>query len=95
MDPQNPDFHGHTDPVEKLKLDIRAVLHDVTNPLGVVRMATYYLQTANPDDAKRAHYYGLLAHSLDRIDAQLKRLRDLLVSGSGAPPPAPPDPYED
>ena len=84
MDSHIPGFPQDPDPVEQLKLDIRAVLHDVTNPLGVVRMATYYLQTANPDDAKRTHYYALIAQSLDRIDGQLKRLRDLLVLSSGA-----------
>jgi len=95
MDPHFPGIPGRPDPVEQLKLDLRAVLHEVTNPLGVVRMATYYLQTAHPDDAKRAHYYGLIAQSLDRIDTQLKRLRNLLVSSSGPEPPRPEplDPY--
>jgi nitrogen-specific signal transduction histidine kinase len=97
MDSHIPGLPQASDPVNQLKLDIRAVLHEVTNPLGVVRMATYYLQTANPDDAKRTHYYALIAQSLDRIDGQLKRLRDLLVlsSGAGNPRPDPPDPYEE
>ena len=67
----------------ELPREIGAIMHDIANPLGVVRMATYYLQTATPDEAKRNYYYRLITQSLDRIDDHLKRLRGFVVPVGG------------
>ena len=56
---------------------VREIAHDISGPLGVLRMAAYFLQTAKPDEAKREHYYALIVDTVERIEGVLKRLRDL------------------
>jgi nitrogen-specific signal transduction histidine kinase len=63
--------------VTNLKVGIREVAHEINNPLGVLRMAAYLMETTNPDEAKRKHYINLINTSIDRIEIGLKRLRAL------------------
>lgn len=63
--------------LENMKSGIREITHDMSSPLGVLRMATYYLQTAKPDEAKREHYYRLISDTLDKVEGGLKKLRNL------------------
>jgi nitrogen-specific signal transduction histidine kinase len=87
---------GPSAPEETLSLmrrDIRMLTHDISSPLGVLRMAVYYLQTGNPDAEKRAHYYTLIAQSIDKVDGYLKSLRRLAVGeGESHSPPEPTSP---
>lgn len=73
-----------------LKAGIREVAHEINNPLGVLRMAAYLLESTKPDEAKLKHYVELINTSIDRIEGGLKRLRALREN----PPDgtAPPDP---
>lgn len=69
----------------ELKQGIREITHDISNPLGVLRMAAYYLQHGNPDKAKQDHYCTVIAETVERVEAGLNRLRSLSdLSGSGA-----------
>jgi nitrogen-specific signal transduction histidine kinase len=61
--------------VENLRSGIREVAHEINNPLGVVRMAAYFLESTNPDEEKTAHYFKVINDSLDKIEASLRRLR--------------------
>lgn len=63
--------------VDRLKASMRTIAHDLSNPLGVLRMAAYYLQTAHPDNQKRDHYYNIIHDSVTRVEDGLKRLRTL------------------
>ena len=63
--------------LDRLKLSMRKIAHDMSNPLGVLRMAAYYLQTANPESHKRDHYYKIINDSVTRVEDNLKRLRAL------------------
>ena len=63
--------------LERLKVNMRKIAHDMSNPLGVLRMAAYYLQTANPESQKREHYYKIINDSVTRVEDDLKRLRAL------------------
>jgi len=60
---------------EGLHGSLRQIAHDMSNPLGILRMALYFLQTMNPDEAKRQEYYGTLGQSIDRIEKDIQRLR--------------------
>ncbi len=71
----------------RIKHGIREIAHEINNPLGVLRMAAYLMETTSVDEAKRKHYVGLINSSLDRIEAGLKRLRALREN----PPPVLPD----
>ncbi len=63
--------------VTNMKSGIREIAHEINNPLGVLRMAAYLLETTTPDQEKRLHYVNLINTSIDRIEAGLKRLRAL------------------
>ncbi len=73
-----------------LKAGIREIAHEINNPLGVLRMAAYLMETSNPDEAKRKHYLNLMNTSIERIDTGLKRLRTLRENPSEYKPPSPP-----
>ncbi len=75
--------------VANLKAGIREVAHEINNPLGVMRMAVYMMQTHKGDQAKQEHYIELLNVSIERVEAGLKRLRALRENPSGTPPDAP------
>jgi nitrogen-specific signal transduction histidine kinase len=69
----------------QLKQGIREIAHDISNPLGVLRMAAYYLQHGNPDKDKQDHYYTVIAETVERVEAGLTRLRSLSEhEGAGA-----------
>ena len=61
----------------QLKKGIREITHDISNPLGVLRMAAYYLQHGNPDKDKQDHYYSVIAETVERVEASLNKLRSL------------------
>ena len=74
--------------IANFKAGIRVIAHEINNPLGVLRMAAYLMETTNPDETKRQHYIGLLNTSIDKIEAGLKQLRalrenpSLVITGS-------------
>ena len=78
IDPEElPDAEELRAQVDNLRAGIREIAHDISNPLGVLRMAAYYLQTAQPEKEKREHYYQLINQTVDRVEQGLKRLRAL------------------
>jgi nitrogen-specific signal transduction histidine kinase len=75
------------DELAALRAGIRRITHDISNPLGILRMASYALQ-ATPDDAdKRAHYLSVIAKSIERVEGGLKEMRTL-ATGHPVEPPA-------
>lgn len=70
-----------TDPREKqiadLHAGIRQISHDLSNPLGVLRMAVYFLQSTKADGEKREQYLTMMNETIDRVEQQLNRLRAL------------------
>jgi len=65
---------------ETLKLSIRQIAHDLSNPLGTLRMAIYFLETANPDEKRRVEYYAMITRNIDRIESLIQDLRVLVGS---------------
>ncbi len=63
--------------VENLRSGIREVTHEINNPLGVIRMAMYFLQTTEPTREKREHYFKVIDEGLEKIDGSLRRLKAL------------------
>jgi nitrogen-specific signal transduction histidine kinase len=72
--------------LQSLKASIRTIVHDVSNPLGVLRMTAYYLQNGAPDREKQDHYFTVIGETVERIASGLTVLRDL----SDGPFPDPP-----
>lgn len=66
--------------IEKLKKEIRMIAHDISNPLGILRMAIYYLETAKPLEEKRMQYFSMMGQNIDKMEGLIKRLR--VVGGS-------------
>ena len=63
--------------IETLRAGIREVTHGLNNPLGVIRMAAYFLENSETDDEKRAHYFKVINESLDKVEENLKQLKAL------------------
>jgi signal transduction histidine kinase len=78
--------------VEGIRAGIREVSHDLSNRVGVLRMAVYYLQATEPEQEKRAQYYKMMNESLDKAETGLRRLRSLVdLSPIGEIPRPPTD----
>ncbi len=82
--------------IEGIRGGIREISHDLSNRIGVLRMAVYYLQATEPDQEKRAQYYKMMNDSLDKAETGLKRLRSLVdlapIGASGGPERSEPSP---
>lgn len=63
--------------LDNLKNGIREISHEINNPVGVVRMASYFLESTNPDNEKRAHYIKVINDSLDKIESCIRKLKVL------------------
>jgi len=63
--------------IESLRAGIREFSHEINNPLGIIRMALYFLQTTDPTGEKREHYFKVIDEGLERIDESLLRLKAL------------------
>jgi nitrogen-specific signal transduction histidine kinase len=70
--------------IDRLRAGIREIAHDISNPLGVLRMAAYYLQTAHPDNEKRDQYYKIIGDTVGRVEDGLRKLRTLGDSSAGS-----------
>lgn len=76
---QNANDAGPSTPMEDMRTEMRQICHDLSNPIGILRMAVYFLQSARADEEKRAHYYSIMNEALDKMEGHLKRLRALAV----------------
>ena len=63
--------------IEETRKSLRKITHDLSNPLGIVRMAVYFMQTVKPDEEKRNEYLATVNEAIDRLDDHVKSLRDL------------------
>jgi len=85
MTPQEDDLRRQ---LQRLKAGIRTVIHDVSNPLGVLRMAAYYLQSGSPDRERQEHYLTVIGETVEKIAARLTALRDMGDEPLSDPPPS-------
>ena len=61
--------------LDNLRGAIREIAHEINNPLGVLRMATYFLESADSGPEKKAEYFKVISESIDKIEENLNRLR--------------------
>jgi signal transduction histidine kinase len=66
-------------PEDELRGQLRQVCHDLSNPIGVLRMAVYFLQSSKGDEEKRTRYLTIMNESLDKMDFHLRRMRALAL----------------
>lgn len=71
-DPENLEVQ-----LNALRTGIRQIAHDISGPLGVLRMVAYYLQANQPDQEKREHYFQVIGTNVDKVEVHLERLRAL------------------
>lgn len=64
--------------LEALRKGIRRISHEISNPLGVLRMSTYFLESTSPTPEKRLQYFKAINDSLTKIEATLHEVRFLL-----------------
>lgn len=72
---------------EATRQELRKLAHDISNPVGILRMAVYYLETARPDAEKCNQYYMMMNQNIDKIEGLIKQLRNLAASPSMQGPP--------
>jgi nitrogen-specific signal transduction histidine kinase len=72
-DHPSPDAHQ----IEAIRLGIRTITHELSSPLGVLRMTAHYLRTQDVPKEKRDHYLQLLNDTVDRLEDGLHRMRAL------------------
>ncbi len=63
--------------LEAIRLGIRTISHELSSPLGVLRMTVHYLRTQDVPPEKRDHYLTLLNDTVDRLEDGLHRMRAL------------------
>jgi len=63
--------------LQNLKAGIRTIVHDIGNPLGVIRMTAFYLQKEVHEREKQEQYLTMITVNIEKIAAGLTRLRDL------------------
>ncbi len=73
--------------LEEMKQKLRKIAHDMSNPVGILRMAVYYLETAKPDAEKTLQYYTMMNQNIDKIEALIRQLRVIAGSPSAQGPP--------
>ena len=61
--------------LETLRSELRQIAHDISTPLGVVRLVAHYLKGKPDDNAEREHYYQVITQSVAKIEANLDKLR--------------------
>ena len=66
-----------TQQIEAIRLGIRTITHELSSPLGVLRMTAHYLRTQSVSPEKRDHYLQLLNDTVDRLEDGLHRMRAL------------------
>ncbi len=63
--------------LEAIRLGIRTITHELSSPLGVLRMTVHYLRTQDMPPEKREHYLNLLNDTVGRLEDGLHRMRAL------------------
>lgn len=63
--------------LERIDSGIREIAHDISSPLGVLRMAVFYLQSPAADETRRAEYFQLMSDTIEKVEVCLRRLRAL------------------
>jgi signal transduction histidine kinase len=66
--------------LQHLKSSLREITHELNNPLGVIRMAAYFLEHNEADAEKREQYFKIINESLDKAEEVLTKLRALRES---------------
>lgn len=81
--PHNPD----SNPLESLRSGIGRITHDMSTPLGIVRMALYALKSTDPDPARQARYVDIMSENLERVEEGLRKIRTTIHGDAGSPAP--------
>jgi len=81
--------------LQDLKEGIRTAVHDIGNPLGVIRMTAFYLQKGVPENEKQVLYLKMISDNIEKIAAGLNVLRDMSDDSPRGAPPLTDDPGGD
>lgn len=62
------------DRLSAIKRSLSSLMHDLNNPLSVIRLAVYHLENSKPSKTRRDLYYSLMIENVERIEEKLKEL---------------------
>lgn len=60
--------------VRNINKSLANLMHDINNPLSVVRLAVYHLEKTDVPADKKETFFRLLVNNLDKLDIHLKEL---------------------
>jgi len=63
--------------LQQFKSSLKEITHELNNPLGVIRMAAYFLEHNEADQEKKIQYFKIINESLDKAEVVVKKLRAL------------------
>ncbi len=73
--------------LQNLKAGIRDIVHDIGNPLGVIRMTAFCLQKGVAEREKQVQYLTMIMENIEKIAAGLTLLRDMGDDTARCAPP--------
>ncbi len=57
--------------------NISMLIHDITNPMSVIRLALYHINNPNISNERKDVFLKLLVDNIERLDMQIKELRTI------------------
>jgi len=61
--------------LQSVNESLKTLMHDINNPLSVIRLALYQLGNPNLPKLKRERFFKLLAVNVEKVDFYIKELR--------------------
>ncbi len=87
------DFDLLSSRLASLAEQLATLTHDINNPLSIVRLAVYHLQTYDAPAERREMLLKLVTENIDKVQSRLDELRvirrTLPVNGDATPAPSP------
>ncbi len=62
------------DRLSAIKRSLSTLMHDLNNPLSVIRLAVYHLENTKPTKSRRDLYHSLMIENVEKIEEKLKEL---------------------
>jgi len=68
------DFDIVKDRLRRVNKSLAFVTHEINNPLSVIRLALYHLESGKLPQSKKKVFFKLLIDNIEKVDAQMKAL---------------------
>jgi len=71
------EFDDIQNEINTISESLACITHEINNPLSVMRLALYHLQTYATDEEKRATLMKIIGDNIDKVQHQMSELRTL------------------